>query len=152
MSILRITTALTGLTFSGFLCAALPSAEKAQFNYCRGLIAETTTSGTGQYIVGTYLYITVGPAYHRKSREFFDEDNWGTTSFQQNARSRAGCEDCLGDQEYPYDRLALSEHFWQEHQYTPFNEYCPNTQTFGTWVPGDYCEAIVKQHAGCVPI
>lgn len=140
------------MTFSGILSAALPTADTSQTNHCRGLVAETKTSGTGLYIVGTYVSVQIGPIGQKEWYDFFDEDNWGSTYYQANAYSRAGCESCFLDHEYRYSRLAISEHFWQEHEYPVFAEYCPHSQTFGTWNPGDYCEALTQEHAGCTPI
>ncbi|MFJ2982650.1 MULTISPECIES: hypothetical protein [unclassified Pseudomonas] len=61
-----------GLTIVSGSAMALPTADSKQTNHCRGVVAETKpTSAGGYFIVGTYLYLQIGPTGEKYWVDFF---------------------------------------------------------------------------------
>lgn len=132
--------------------AEIPQAEIKQTYYCSGIVAETKPSATrGFYIIGTTLYVETGPVGAIEWFDFLDMDNYGSSNYlePQYISSSAGCENCMP--EYAsFHKNATSEHFWQQHGYQNFKDYCPHADTFGVWNGIDYCESISRTHLGCI--
>lgn len=148
MKVLRFALALNICVFACSAWAIVPSAKVSQTNYCRGVIAETTPTTSGDYLVGTVLSVETGPVGAKQWYDFYDEENMGYSGYRPNAYSSAGCEDCMPEYAQ-FNKTGLSEHFWQEAEVDYFTGYCPNSQTFGIWIPGEYCEVLTQTHPGC---
>lgn len=124
----------------------------SQIGYCRGVMAETRPTGSsGHFLTGTSLYVETGPVGGKEWLDFHDENALlgSTYNSPEDAYSSAGCQDCMMGYG-PYTKIGTSEHFWQHDEYEYYKDYCPYSWTYGTWVPGEYCEVLVQTHPGCV--
>ncbi|MBX8573470.1 hypothetical protein [Pseudomonas cichorii] len=134
----------TILIMSGTMAHASPRVETRQEISCRGVMAYTTPSDNGEYILMTALEVVVGGPAITQTYYFLDESKYGLNIFLPGTSSEAGCEDCMPNSK----KVIFSDHFWQEASYVPFTEYCPMAGDFGTW-DGSFCTSLSNTNPGC---